>query len=157
MCDGKWDCPNGIDENLFQCGKYRVCSHMFRCRDSQICILMENICDSINDCPVGDDEIMCELLKVRCPQHCKCLNLAVMCKKMISKEIFMIKLPYLSYHVTDSEINDAYPFMLNVNLVILNLTKNYVSYIVRAIPNLNSYRFLMYQSITSKDLQEMLF
>ena len=40
-CDGKRDCPDGFDENnKGMCGEQRSCEHMFRCKDSQICLHM---------------------------------------------------------------------------------------------------------------------
>ena len=53
VCDGKWDCPYGEDEHLSQkCGDNRVCMHFFKCKSSQICVHIENICDGIDDCPL---------------------------------------------------------------------------------------------------------
>ena len=53
---------------------------MFKCKTSVICVLLEDVCDGNGDCPKKDDEVLCELEKSKCPQHCTCLNFALMCK-----------------------------------------------------------------------------
>ena len=55
ICDGKWDCPGGYDESN-ECGLHRLCSKLFKCRDSMMCIHSGDTCDDKIDCPFGDDE-----------------------------------------------------------------------------------------------------
>ena len=79
MCDGKWDCPSGKDETEHaSCETDERCIDMFKCKSSQICIHLGNVCDGLKDCFLGDDESLCELHK--CPSMCKCLALALECK-----------------------------------------------------------------------------
>ena len=59
VCDGKWDCPRGIDER--NCNSERLCEIMFHCKNSIKCIHLGTICDNVKDCPSGDDEFMCSL------------------------------------------------------------------------------------------------
>ena len=48
VCDGKWDCPYGHDETLYhKCGDSRHFVNLFRCKGSQICIHVEDVCDGI--------------------------------------------------------------------------------------------------------------
>ena len=80
VCDGKWDCPQGIDEALiYGCGQDRNCRSMFNCRNSKICIHLGNVCDEYIDCPLADDEYLCQLSLFRCPEKCTCLSLAIKC------------------------------------------------------------------------------
>ncbi len=80
VCDGEWDCPNGMDEStaLF-CRGNRLCTDKFKCRKSSICIGIADTCNSIADCPLHDDELLCQLKSVICPVNCSCLNLALSC------------------------------------------------------------------------------
>ena len=56
VCDGKWDCPWGSDENeSHECGSKRICWNMYKCRDSQVCIHVGDICYGQEDCQEGDD------------------------------------------------------------------------------------------------------
>ncbi len=103
VCNGKWDCPHGKDEDL--CGLTRKCSDMFKCRNSQLCLHKNDVCDSFPDCPEGDDEYLCKLLRVKCPHLCYCLNYAILCIHR-STSFFMLnrKFPYFSLHVSNSTI-----------------------------------------------------
>ncbi len=80
LCDRKCDCPDGSDENnQHRCGQNRKCQNMFRCSSSQICIHPEDVCDRIVDCPLHDDEFVCNLEDVVCPKNCMCHIHAVLC------------------------------------------------------------------------------
>ena len=54
---------------------------MFHCKNSQICIHIEDVCNSIDDCPLTDDETMCNVPKSKCPEQCFCYNLNIQCTK----------------------------------------------------------------------------
>ena len=45
----------------------RICWNMYKCRDSQVCIHVGDICDGQDDCHKGDDELMCSLKDYWCP------------------------------------------------------------------------------------------
>ncbi|XP_041476257.1 G-protein coupled receptor GRL101-like [Lytechinus variegatus] len=65
-CDMIVDCHDFSDED--DCG---FCpDEAFHCRGSDICILPRLQCDGWPDCPHGDDEEMCEIIK--CPYDCSC-------------------------------------------------------------------------------------
>ncbi len=81
LCDGKWDCPSGIDEKQ-KCGSNRECYNLFRCRGANVCLHLLNVCDNVTDCPLKDDEQACTLSGKPCPAMCTCLVLAVRCKKI---------------------------------------------------------------------------
>ncbi len=78
LCDGQWDCPSGYDE--IACGRSSSPGY-YKCKGSSIFISLENVCDeTIPDCPLLDDEQLCQLNKPKCPdENCKCLLLAVTC------------------------------------------------------------------------------
>ena len=79
VCDGKWDCPHGYHELFSVCGTSRLCKHMYRCRNSQICVHIEDTCNGFLDCPENDDEHLCELVATKCPIKCLCHILIVQC------------------------------------------------------------------------------
>ncbi len=103
ICNGKWDCPNGYDETYqLVCGKERLCTNMFKCKQSQLCVHQNDVCDKTIDCPLGDDEFMCSLFFVSCPFHCCCLNYAIDCShvRLINFHFHLDHFfPYLSLHM----------------------------------------------------------
>ncbi len=83
ICDNKWDCPEGEDENYgLQCGQPEHCQHMFKCKNAKLCIYFGYICDKIVNCPAGDDEYFCELNEQICPNLCVCHIWVVVCNKL---------------------------------------------------------------------------
>ena len=44
VCDSKWDCPDGFDEHI--CGSKRQYHNMYKCTQSQICIHLNDVCNS---------------------------------------------------------------------------------------------------------------
>ena len=78
MCDQKWDCPYGDDEN--ECAENCRNRAVFRCKYSRsICLHLGNVCDSKRDCPLGDDELLCAFQDFHCPPSCICLAFAIKC------------------------------------------------------------------------------
>ncbi len=78
MCDGKWDCPGGYDEDRI-CNDSTRCHHLFKCRDTSQCVHVADVCDGKVDCLQIDDELACELLGVTCPGTCRCFLFAIYC------------------------------------------------------------------------------
>ncbi len=66
-CDGKYDCPDGVDEQ--NCST-RICAFLFKCKWSSTCLHFTSLCDGV----VEDDEI-CDLPS--CPWKCSCLHYAI--------------------------------------------------------------------------------
>ncbi len=80
VCDGKWDCPAGFEENNASCGQTRNCSFLFKCTHSSLCIHITEVCNGVPNCPaISDDEFLCELHLIKCPTGCQCLSLAMTC------------------------------------------------------------------------------
>ena len=65
------DTPCGMGAHLQHC-QHVICSGMFKCGNS-FCIEIENICDGIQDCICGDDEMSC--FNLSCPGMLKCRGL----------------------------------------------------------------------------------
>ena len=82
VCDSKWDCPGGFDELEHICGSKRQCHNMYKCTQSQICIHLNDVCNSFTDCPHKDDEKYCSLSRISCPLNCQCLTFAIHCKEL---------------------------------------------------------------------------
>ena len=126
-CDGKWDCPNGYDESTrIGCGLKRQCKNMFHCRESQICLHLEDICDGYSDCPLSDDEFLCALKREHCLKNCMCYQFAVVCTERKINYRRLHHLPHICYHLTFLE--QLVLFVLKNNYaVIVNLTHNSIN------------------------------
>ena len=93
VCDGKWDCPKGYDEiKVLECGINRNCSNMFKCTNSQKCIHVGDVCDSVKDCPAEDDEYMCSLVGSLCPSPCACIGFTIVCYN-VSNTNYLLSVP----------------------------------------------------------------
>ena len=79
VCDGKWDCPHGMDESIDLSQSGVKCKNMYKCRKSQICIHLHDVGDNTPDCPFGDDESITLLKNVTCPNVCECLTFVLKC------------------------------------------------------------------------------
>ncbi len=44
-CNGVWDCPDGTDETVYAKCYHRNCSGLFKCKNSKICLHLEDLCD----------------------------------------------------------------------------------------------------------------
>lgn len=76
-CNGMIDCPHGEDERPELC--QQVCVDMYRCKYSRICVHNDHLCDGYYQCPNHDDELLCSLQNVTCPQNCTCRRMEVTC------------------------------------------------------------------------------
>ncbi len=84
VCNGKWDCPFGLDEDA-SCPKARHCINMFKCKNAGICVHLIDVCDKEADCPLHDDEQLCSLKAHRCAKDCQCLAFAIQCNNIVSE------------------------------------------------------------------------
>ncbi|KAF8781481.1 G-protein coupled receptor GRL101 like protein [Argiope bruennichi] len=78
VCDGKWDCIGGGDEE--ECDRYS-CPGQYKCYNKSSCLPLNKLCDGIRNCPHGDDELLCDLT---CPEKCMCVGLFVSCMRQNS-------------------------------------------------------------------------
>ena len=89
LCDQSPDCPNKEDEQ--DCHDKLVCPGLLRCREENICVHPDDICDGILHCLMtGDDEMFCEITE--CPNGCVCHGLTAKCEGT-SDTIFMSVIP----------------------------------------------------------------
>ncbi len=80
VCNGKWDCPGGFDENTDNsCQEETYCDNMFKCHKMATCIHLNDVCDGIPDCYEGDDEFPCVSGSKYCPTNCSCMFHAMVC------------------------------------------------------------------------------
>ena len=81
VCDGKYDCPYGEDEQ--QSCSNRSCTFLFKCKNSSCCLHYTSVCNDEIECPLQDDEILCDLPP--CPWKCKCLLYAMTCDNHLKR------------------------------------------------------------------------
>ena len=119
-------CSNVQNFIAFLCGKNRTCTNFFRCRGSQICIHLENVCDYFKDFIHGDEELLCETQNVTCPSKCECLALAISCSHTAIVPSDLSKyFPYLAVNVLYSQIHNFYNFITSLkNVQIVNFQGN---------------------------------
>ena len=61
----------------------RDCKNQFRCHGTSICLPLDLVCDGVQNCPQGDDELMCH---IHCPPNCLCHDLSVSCHNISSTQ-----------------------------------------------------------------------
>ena len=76
VCDGKVDCPKGIDETNCQ---NRNCSGLLHCMNTSQCVYIADTCHDVYDCFYGDDEHYCLFNMLLCPEECSCLGFTISC------------------------------------------------------------------------------
>ena len=76
-CNGVPDCPQGQDE---VCDDV-MCSGLYTCRSSSVCLHLDHVCDGIPQCPERDDEHLCDL---QCPLLCTCIGLSFVCNNIFN-------------------------------------------------------------------------
>ena len=123
VCDGKWDCPKGLDESANEgCGFIRSCINMLKCEGSQLCIHLASICDDIIDCPNGNDEgPHCMWNIPTCPISCECLISAVYCLSASYIDIDVIhsnKFNFFAVFIENSMISQTFLDIGRTNIVI---------------------------------------
>ncbi|GFQ99730.1 g-protein coupled receptor GRL101 [Trichonephila clavata] len=88
VCDGKWDCIGGGDEE--ECDAYS-CPGQYKCYNKSSCLPLNKLCDGIRNCPHGMMNSFVQymftpntcfmFLDLSCPEHCMCVGLFVSCMR----------------------------------------------------------------------------
>ncbi len=131
VCDAKWDCPGGVDEEFNnRCARNATCFGLFKCVFGRlICIHLKSICDNKTDCTFSEDETFCELMSVVCPPHCSCLAMAILCQNT-TVSIGGLCYQFLKVSIDFSKVDQdvlfsfqkaIYLSLLNDNLTVLNI------------------------------------
>ena len=158
VCDGVWDCPYGYNEAAnHRCGLSRQCANMFRCKLSQTCIHSKEICDGIKNCPLNDDEILCQLHNYQCLENCICLNLAVSCRGSIFLEYVISDLPYISYHLVNVNINNLIYMKANVLTKKIHIINGTLTEICSSLSRFNNLLSVDFTSNYIRRLQKSCF
>lgn len=126
------------------------CSNGYRCEGTQLCLPLSKVCDGRNNCPLFDDELVCDFT---CPKKCYCSGFLVNCNnanitnevisristhtrlldlsqnELISKPVFGIRQAYdYLYHLNISFCNiirfSKNPFANSSNLLLLDISFN---------------------------------
>ena len=137
VCDGKFDCPNGLEEQ--NCKMERYCKNMFKYKNSQICIHLNDICDGKVDCPYDEDELTCILHDTRCPSNCECLMFTIRCFNLRTVDLFLkIENSYDVIIISNSTKDVINSFLPNSRfLSILKLSRNNLDELCEILPPLN--------------------
>lgn len=125
VCDRKWDCPLGIDEQR-KCDNHD-CKLMFHCKDSRAnltCVHLGMTCDGFSNCPEGDDEVLCDFQGKPCPTGCTCVMHSIFCHQSVLEssvlphgfEHFMIVEMPVHYEIFSRIEKLATLILLNTNL-----------------------------------------
>ena len=143
VCDGKWDCPFGEDEERNEvCIGEIVCEGMFKCSyELHKCISLGNVCDNKLDCLLHDDEMFCELSLLKCPISCSCLLYAITCfflsknieeldlsSSLLSVSVFKSKIVF--FHMFEQKLKNIQIIKLNVNNIISICPLLFLKYIL---------------------------
>ncbi len=148
VCDGKWECPDGDDENNEFCQMENRCSGMFKCRHEKTCLHFAEICDGTSSCSAGEDEILCDMEK--CHFLCKCFLYAMQCQHVtrtflddfelathrvyvelvnfiiVQQRLHKIMTPNIEFFKwKESNLTDV-GFVASKNLQLLDLSKNMI-------------------------------
>ncbi len=139
--DGKWDCPSGQDEGNFNsCVSEQQDFLRFKCKNVQICIPLGDVCDTAIDCPLKDDEIMCDI-KNTCPLMCFCYLYSLSCRNMSISHIFLGNLSYSIFHLSLTDMSGLSTFRENLHAEVIKMSKNKVENICSTVSSVVLLRF----------------
>ncbi len=160
VCNGKWDCPFGFDEDKKQnCKSHRKCTQLYRCRESFICIHVGDLCDEKADCPLGDDEDMCQAHKTKCPEVCLCMAFAISCfHTSLALYVLPHKFTYLSASFSFCVLSPINAFFQKVKSVsLLDVSNNNISFLCNVPSQLEHLTFALFTNNTIASVQEQCF
>ena len=108
-----------------------------------MCLHLGNICDGHNDCPFGDDELLCEFKTVNCPPACICVLYAIDCSVYTNEHFEGLYLDFfLSVYLSNSKLNSAIVLKLRY-AIIVNLPQNEISEICGTLRKATEFKFIL--------------
>ncbi len=122
VCNKRWDCPKGTDETENICHFVKACQGMFRCQ--HFCIHLASLCDGVADCLHAEDELLCQLSKVPCPDRCSCLAFAIMCENAFLNFPSPVSFVHISVQHspgTQPQIFNRLPHLISAHLLNMSL------------------------------------
>ncbi len=154
VCNGHWQCPGGLDER--NC-KRRSCPGRFKCKDSVICLSVDNICDGITDCPKQDDEFLCFPEIPSCSEKCKCFVYTIRCS---NHRLLLPKLkylyPYTQVLVIESSMKDLTRFFNQFNTTdSFILYENEIEYICSSLKSYVLQSKIVYLELSKNDIRKL--
>ncbi len=116
LCDSKWDCPFGDDEDANVCKNVKRCNNMFNCKNTSLCTHWVYVCDGKIDCVHGDDEWICDLKDYTCLPSCNCLVYAIDCWKTGQNELLLLtaKQLFVMVSIRNSTVLDIVKLMRSI-------------------------------------------
>ena len=96
MNDGIIDCLGSSDEPRF-CREFYPLKRnyqRFRCQNSDLCLLIEDLCDGIVTCPNGDDEFFCQKQRFLCDENFQSMIGKIFCQSI--EYVFSMELMSIS-------------------------------------------------------------
>ncbi len=143
VCDGKWDCPGGLDENVASCISTNQCGNMMKCPKSQICLHLGQVCDSKAQCPFEDDEKLCSLHNTPCPEVCQCLTYALVCSSVFQWNFAQGMLPFYAVFANDcSSLMIQALFTLLHHAVLVAISNNQLCAVCGLVKNVHLLHLL---------------
>ena len=115
LCDGKWDGSSGADEKTEYCLQKIRCQNLYKCLSTYICIHVGKTCNNQFDCPLGDDEQLCDLKYINCPYGCQCLVFAIMCTEL--QGLTLTHYPYFSVSFFNTNLHNKHQLSLFKNVI----------------------------------------
>ena len=148
--NGIWDCPEGHDEGHDLSNN---CSLLFKCKMSSVCLALIDLCDGFSDCPMKDDELLCDLATIQCPKHCQCLLYAIQCHSLLMLD-FLQTLPFLSVQLSQSNVNTLPKiFVIFMESLHINISNNYVDLLCEK--ELKEVHFLKLLDVSSNNIKTL--
>ena len=135
--------------------------NLYKCKNYQICVHLGSICDSHDNCTLGDDELHCSIYGEQCPSICHCLLYAIRCYNTSLTTLYIrYKIPYYIVHFEMCFIETV---VINfVNVRILNIVNCGYKKICKITHNLKSaiglnFGFNLISNLRHNCFEQMIF
>ena len=151
VCDAKWDCPHGEDED--SCQEFH-CSGLFWCPIEMYCLSFLDICDGKVDCEqTAIDEQFCNMAP--CPKKCFCVGYAVSCIDRSLRNIPKLGRRLIILVFRKNRMTHLKSSKSLTSIEHLDLSFNYFSSLEKLKEVLKDIKFLNYFNIASNRIQSL--